>query len=292
MSINVNVSIPIDSAIAIRGIDYALERIDGEVEFTLTTITSAVIEAIKELPDDYLLDELDADYDYRQTSHSAPRTASRSTSGTTQLSKTSVSTYSTTDSRLKVSFYEDFCITVVDPTGTQHLIETCSDMTVSELEAKVDEQCGEISKQKRLVWRGYRLNQPDATLRQYGIGPGCVLVLFHHLLPSLPNEEPELPTSTENQSVLGEEFDFWLASPSGKSMSVKARPETTTAELATAVWHQLGILPSMQKLVYQGMVVYDGSSYAAGRDHLIFTLDEVSIGVDAVVSIQIADSLQ
>ncbi|EME79765.1 uncharacterized protein MYCFIDRAFT_87951 [Pseudocercospora fijiensis CIRAD86] len=289
MSINVNVSIPIDSAIAIRGIDYALERIDGEVEFTLSTITSAVIEAIKDLPDDYLLDGFDADYDFTQPSRSAPRTASRSTSGTTQLSHTTVSTYSTTDSRLGVSFYEDFCITVVDPKGTQHLIETCSDMTVAELEAKLDEQRGEPSKQNRLVWRGYRLNQPDATLRHYGIGPGCVLVLFHHLLPTLPIEDPEL----ENPSIPREEdFDFWLATPSGKSLSVKARPETTTAELATAVWHQLGILPSMQKLVFQGLVVYDGSSYAAGREHLIFTLDEVSIGVDAVVSIQIADSLQ
>lgn len=327
MSININISIPIDSAIAIRGIDYALERLDGDVEFTLTTITSAVIEAIKELSDDFLLNEIDADYEQQAAGSAASASAStpRSSSATTSYPSdpsTSASICSTTDSRLKVTFYEDYYITIIDPTGRQHTISTCSEMTIEELQAKVDTQCLLSSSQKRLVWRGYRLNQPDATLGQYGIGPGCTLVLFHHLLPNLPDERHELPppaalVDTAAAAAAEEEsFEFWLATPSGQSISAKANPDTTTAELATAVWRRLGILPSLQRLVFQGMVVYDGSSYAAGEDHLIFTLDEVcmlvnfihrdealradettttaqvSIMADSVVSVQIANSAQ
>lgn len=52
--------------------------------------------------------------------------------------------------------------------------------------------------------------------------------------------------------------------------------ETTTAELASAVFDRQGICPGLQRLVHRGNVIFDGYAYDSGEAHLIYTLEEVS----------------
>lgn len=71
-------------------------------------------------------------------------------------------------------------------------------------------------------------------------------------------------------------YEIVVETVGGKHIPMIVQGETTTAELASAIFDRQGICPGLQRLVHHGNVIFDGHAYDMGEAHLIYTLEEVS----------------
>lgn len=71
------------------------------------------------------------------------------------------------------------------------------------------------------------------------------------------------------------QFEFFLQTLSGKVIPIEARDETTTAEIAVAIYEKLAIAEKLQRIIYRGTVIYDGFERERGKDSPIWTMEEV-----------------
>ncbi|KAF2218091.1 hypothetical protein CERZMDRAFT_92711 [Cercospora zeae-maydis SCOH1-5] len=169
MSVEVTLEIPLDVAFAIREINFELERLDGDVEFALATITNDVIRAIKSLLSDNMRSPLSrfssASQHTSTTEWPGPRSCSTASARSTTSSDSSMST----DSMLGVHVFPEFSIIVENEYGYTHRLLATGDMTIADLERILGPLCGFEPTWQSLTWHGYRINQPHATLSSYGI---------------------------------------------------------------------------------------------------------------------------
>lgn len=169
MSIQITVEIPLDVASAIREINYDLERIDGDVEFTLAQITDDIIRAVKALPQDSIprpksrfsskSQDTTRTGSSSQTGCSSEWLGSRSFSGASTNSGTSAQS-----SDLGIYMFPEFDLFIENEYGYNHRTRATGDMTIADLEAMLGPLCGFESTWQSLTWHGYRVNQPHATL--------------------------------------------------------------------------------------------------------------------------------
>ncbi|USW54351.1 Putative Ubiquitin-like domain superfamily [Septoria linicola] len=173
MSIEITVEIPLDVAAAIRDINYDLERIDGDVEFTLAMITDDIIRAVKKLPHESIPQPASrfssASRDTGRTSHSSHWLGVRSCSGTSMSSVHSVQSSASEDSLLGAHMFPEFDLNIENEYGYSHRTRATGEMTIADLEAMLGPVCGFEPTWQSLTWHNYRLNQPHATLFSYGI---------------------------------------------------------------------------------------------------------------------------
>ena len=172
MSVQITVTIPLDVASAIRDINYDLERIDGDVEFTLAQITNKIIEAVKGLPQDSIprphsrfsstSQDTARTGSSSQTASSSEWLGTRSCSGTSTTSTDSAQ--SSMSSSLGLYMFPEFELLIENEYGYNHRTRATGDMTVADLEAMLGPVCGYESTWQSLTWHGYRVNQPHATL--------------------------------------------------------------------------------------------------------------------------------
>lgn len=194
MSINLAVTIPLDAAAAIRHMRYTFEKIETNepgLEDALSTVCSAVIEAIKGLP--YSLsaktppfeqtarivsEDLSEIQSLRSSQRSDPfevfsPVPSFSSHSSTSIKEADKSPFLANDetwgSPPSAGFQDDFNVEVKDGQGIIYQVAVYGDLTVMGLQTKVERLFRLPADQQKLVWRGYRLNQLDATLSSVGI---------------------------------------------------------------------------------------------------------------------------
>lgn len=173
MSLDITVSIPTDVISSIRAIDYDLERIDGEVEFTLATITSAIIQSVKGLPAEAIPSSRSTSLSGSST-YSNPFVSFRSCSSGSVSSRLTVSSSNT---GLGICYYDEFELAILDPAENRHFVMVTGNMTIEELKNQVRTQCNLDHDQMTLLWKTYRLNQPEATLSSVRVL--CVLTQLY-----------------------------------------------------------------------------------------------------------------
>ncbi|KAL9527560.1 hypothetical protein SMMN14_08996 [Sphaerulina musiva] len=209
MAVQITLEIPLDVAWAIRDIDYDLERIDGDVELTLGRITTDIIEAIKALPQANIprpdtrfssstsasasLRDISETGSFSSSSHSFSRIDSSSSSQWPNSLRSSSSTSSSTTSNnnniqsllkyettsdeddknslllLPLQHFPEFDLYIENEFGSHHHTLATGDMTIADLEIALGPLCGFEPTWQSLLWRGYRINRPCATLFMYGI---------------------------------------------------------------------------------------------------------------------------
>lgn len=189
MSINLSVTIPLDAAAAIRHMRYTFESIETNepgLEGALATVCSAVIDAIKSLP--YSLsthtspcepepqnvpEDLSEILSLRSSQRSDPfevfsPVLSFSSQSSTSIKEADKSPMLDSEeswgSPPSAGFQDEFNVEVKDSQGIIYQVTVYGDMTVLGLQAKVERLFRLPVDQQKLVWRGYRLNQLDATL--------------------------------------------------------------------------------------------------------------------------------
>lgn len=194
MSINLAVTIPLDAAAAIRHMRYTFESIETNepgLEGALSTVCSAVIEAIKALP--YSLsaktppfqtttrvvsEVLSEAHSLSSSQRSDPfevfspvsSFSSHSSNSVKELGKSpDLGCEETWGSPPSAGFQDDFNVEVKDAQGIIYQVSVYGDMTILGLQAKVERLFRLPADQQKLVWRGYRLNQLDATLSSVSI---------------------------------------------------------------------------------------------------------------------------
>lgn len=93
--------------------------------------------------------------------------SSRSTSASTPEGGSAGSRESDSWWSAKESYCDDFSIDIIDIVDGQeetYYISVTGTMTIEEVAFRAEQVSGVPAEALRLVWRGYRLNQPDATL--------------------------------------------------------------------------------------------------------------------------------
>ncbi|PIA92779.1 hypothetical protein CB0940_04611 [Cercospora beticola] len=202
MSVEVTLEIPLDVAFAIREINFELERMDGDVEFTLATITNDIIRAVKSLPSGSIPSP---ESRFSSTSQHTGTTGSlsdwlgaRSCSMASARSTSSCSSMSA-ESIPGVHIFPEFSIIVENEYGYNHRLLATGDMTIADLESSLGPLCGFEPTWQSLTWHGYRINQPHATLVSYGIDRYPYLEIRRKSVPAFDNQtlvllkEPRLP---------------------------------------------------------------------------------------------------
>lgn len=97
----------------------------------------------------------------------ASAVSSRSTSASTPWGGSADSTESDSWWSAKESYCDDFSIDIIDIVDGEeetYYLSVTGTMTVEEVAFRAEQVSGVPAELMRLVWRGYRLNQPDATL--------------------------------------------------------------------------------------------------------------------------------
>jgi hypothetical protein len=209
MSINLAITVPLEAAVAIRHMRYTFESIETNepgLESALSTVCSAVIEAIKSLPHSLSAHTPPLQPDSRNVSEDfseilSLRSSQRSDPFEVFSPVPSFSTNSSTSMKEPIikeveqcpifedegiwgsppssGFQRDFNVEVKDAQGISHQISVYGDMTVSGLQTKVERLFRLAVDQQKLVWRGYRLNQLDATLSSVSILKYHTLFVVH-----------------------------------------------------------------------------------------------------------------
>ncbi|KAK4629623.1 Polyubiquitin [Fulvia fulva] len=301
MSINLSVTISLETIALIHQSEIVLEEARTEFEAALADVASSVIEAVKALPYDITI----SDSDYPGPCRSRPPSLRHSVQPSIQdhdssYAESPPTTFPSTPVICSGSWSslpaydpqngeEDFTINVSDLEGLQttFCVSVFGSTTISELADMVHDQSGIPPDQQRLIWRNHRLDQPDATLSSYGIASGEDLYLLRQLLPS-----PDMTAANDGIFFPESEFDFHIQTISGKQIPVAARYSTTTAELASAIFDYNCIPPNLQRLIHKGRVIYDGHSHEQGNAFPVFTLEEVNVAHDSVVQLYFCNTMR
>lgn len=202
MSITLSVTVPLEAAAAIRHMRYTFESIETDepgLEGALAAVCSSVIEAIKSLPYNRLQtptqlhieeepqdvsEDLSELQSLRSSQRSDPFEVFSPVPSFSSQSSTSIQSAENKSPLLEVAdddggeqemgeawgspptagFQKDFNVAVKDSQGTLYQVAVYGDMTVVDLQGKVERLFRLPADQQKLVWRGYRLNQLDATL--------------------------------------------------------------------------------------------------------------------------------
>ncbi|EME43875.1 hypothetical protein DOTSEDRAFT_53143 [Dothistroma septosporum NZE10] len=301
MSINLSVTISLETIALIRQSDIILEDANTDFEAALADVASSVIEAIKVLPYNITISDFDhsGPCQSRQPSHqySGPSPAhdhdsSYAESPPTTFPSTPVicsGSWSPLPAYDPKNVENDFTVNVSDLHGiaTTFCVSVFGSTTIAELADMVHDQSGIPPDEQRLVWKNYRLNQPHATLSSYGIASGEDLYLLRDLLPS-----PTVPVANEGIFFCESDFDFTIETIGGRRIPVAARSDNTTVELASAIFDYNGIPPNLQRLIHRGRVIYDGHSHEQGKDFSVLTLEEFDIGHDSVVRLYFCNTMR
>ncbi|CZT19174.1 uncharacterized protein RCC_05020 [Ramularia collo-cygni] len=318
MSINVAVSIPLEAAVAVRRMRYTFESIETNepgLENALATVCSAVIEAIRSLPYSLSMqsppiesstlrlvsDGSSEVQSLRSSQRSDPfeifsPVLSSSSNSSTSIKEDKTPLLDDDDdddddeeeewgSPPSVGFQNDFDVEIQDVQGSIYQVSVYGDLTVMGLQTKVERLFRLPADQQKLVWRGYRLNQLDATLSSYGVQPNETITVHRHLLPAAP-----MPPASHGIYFEDAQFEFFLQTLSGKVIPIEARDETTTAEIAGGISDKLGIAEKLQRIIYRGTVIYDGFERARGKESPIWTMEEIGIGHASIVQLFIVNT--
>ena len=178
MSINLSVTISLETIALIRQSDIVLEEARTEFEAALADVASSVIAAVKALPYDITISDVDypgscrsrqPSFEYSVHLSAQDHDSSYAESPPTTFPSTPVicsGSWSSLPAYDRQNGDEDFTINVCDLEGVQttFCVAVFGSTTIAELADMVHDQSGIPPDQQRLVWKSYKLNEPDATL--------------------------------------------------------------------------------------------------------------------------------